>query len=688
MKRIKSVILWATIFFTSSSLAYRQDVHMLMTDYVANQSVLGNEVIWAEWGVDRSSEFSYRPVKTKFNQYAPSTLNFTNLLKYGVDGEDENVDVNSVFNPDFSSRAYDHFYNPQSNEKLSVWYTGQKNYTSPDWMLEGLDSPAINTQNFSYADAQFYFYSAFAGETVDQRNANMGRMFQALGHVVHHIQDMAQPEHTRLDPHCDAEECLKWYARLGDDDSSQYEQFTQDLLNCGALVYAADTSLISCPNVKGWNGNWMGKKINIGGYSAPVVFSTPRDYWHNVSGSGIADFSSTNFITNDTSFVIASAPLPFDKRLLPASVNLPLPAGSDTFISQSTLGNLLPSGQLGSLEKYKNSKMTFVGIHAKDKLTQQTIDISQMATFSIFNERMQVTGTTHVLEPYGFFSTNNFNLEQWASNLLPRAVGYSIGLINHFFRIRLKVSVEPSLGTDAIKVKNNSAYDFSGQLRFFYDDEYGIRHFHSSVDANLLAGKSTQYIHLEVGASKKPTKNFYVIAVENGTDHAVAVRPFQYDAEVSDSSSSSSSSSSTNLVCNRWFKSDNYSCNLNPPHPGWPCTEGGVAIPGGTWGRTTTFTVNMGSTSGDVLLLYAIYPSASQSGAKVTVYGGGTQVSKYVDGGNYWNFGSGWAKTFYYDASLSSSRTVTISVEKSEDNIPFTVGIGCPSSAFEDVRAR
>jgi hypothetical protein len=107
-------------------------------------------------------------------------------------------------------RPLAHFYDPQHNGR---GITGDPN--SVNWMLTRTGfSNATGENHFTYMDAREAFYKALtrnsaggANTAADQardRREQWALAFQTLGHVVHHLQDMAQPQHTRHDDHCDA----------------------------------------------------------------------------------------------------------------------------------------------------------------------------------------------------------------------------------------------------------------------------------------------------------------------------------------------------------------------------------------------------------------------------------------------------------------------------------------------------
>jgi hypothetical protein len=109
---------------------------------------------------------------------------------------------------DDDTRALNHFYDPDKDRALTVllYPVGKK---SPDWALE--DVGDIAEQLFSYKDARDYFYKALtANDPAFSADVNAtirlgywGLVFGDLGHTIHHIQDMAQPQHVRNDQHCD-----------------------------------------------------------------------------------------------------------------------------------------------------------------------------------------------------------------------------------------------------------------------------------------------------------------------------------------------------------------------------------------------------------------------------------------------------------------------------------------------------
>jgi hypothetical protein len=144
---------------------------------------------------------------------------------------------------------------------------------SPDFAMGDCQpAPAFvyGTQEDSYAHARQSFFDALTAETQGERDDRLGRTFVTLGQVVHHIQDMAQPQHTRNDRHGGGP-----FNLLGA--PSLYEHMVDEIF--GALTTAP----------------------------APVppagnLDAGPRGLWIHPTGSGLAQFTNRNYVSAGTNF--------------------------------------------------------------------------------------------------------------------------------------------------------------------------------------------------------------------------------------------------------------------------------------------------------------------------------------------------------------------------------------------------
>ena len=152
-----------------------------------------------------------------------------------------------------------HFFNPINQHGLGPYPS------SLIWGLEQSgDIPGQNYSYYSYKDAREYYLNSLTLQNPNSREASLAKMFYALGHVIHLIQDLASPQHTRNDPH-----------GFG----SLYEIWTDQVVytlpfNNFPDIYPGESQLFDRPE-KFWQTNPL----------------------QNGYGDGLAEFSNYNFLT-------------------------------------------------------------------------------------------------------------------------------------------------------------------------------------------------------------------------------------------------------------------------------------------------------------------------------------------------------------------------------------------------------
>ncbi len=146
---------------------------------------------------------------------------------------------------------------------------------APDWAL-GIQGRDQN--GFTLLDARDYQVQSLTAPTREARDRNTALLFRALGQVVHLLEDMAQPQHTRNDPHAG---CVEFIAG----GHSWYEEYTE----MRALRQNFRTRAQIAP------------PLVLGGY-APVSLPTYRDFFAepNPGRRGLAHVSSRNFYSAGT----------------------------------------------------------------------------------------------------------------------------------------------------------------------------------------------------------------------------------------------------------------------------------------------------------------------------------------------------------------------------------------------------
>jgi hypothetical protein len=287
---------------------------------------------------------------------------------------------------DCDARVRNHFYNPLNNAGYSRGAI--QGAPSADWGLEDLGS--ISGQENSYADARNFFWGALTATTEADRQRNLALTFRSIGQVIHLLQDAAQPQHTRNDSHAGTV-CPLTFGLLGP--KSLFEGYADALAHTGELSYS--------------------------GY-ANVSLPRPRDYWDDEVGRGLAEFSNRNFVSAGTNFY--GAP----ESLRPAP-DLPSPNGAGARTDTVDIQELMPGTSL-------RGTMTFIGTPYDDAYVHQADFNARTSTYSIFTADLGARG---LLPRY---TLNRFNFETALALLIPRAVGYSAGMIDYFFRGTLEIA--------------------------------------------------------------------------------------------------------------------------------------------------------------------------------------------------------------------------------------------------------
>lgn len=410
---MKRIILFlgamALAAISAEAAAYKEITHDALTRHAADQSFANDP----ESGVLQSLFLGHHLNDGRFvlpkSGNARVRLTPRQLLAAGAREEDE------------QERPLNHFFDPQQGGiPLTIAYR-EWGDASPNWALE--DAGPVDGQEFSYRDAVDYLHRAMTGLTETERSRALANVFEALGHVVHHIQDMTQPQHVRNDDHCD--EVVPFFVFslysfdyvspsrcqiLGRYHPSAYEEYVRDL-----------------------------GPTTLGSYPTPdlATFESPRAFWDG-AGMGSAGFTTRNFVTVDTNFTLDVEATPFVIR---SDADHALPKGADA---------RLVSYEINDYQLFRRvtdplpmaGHVSFVETPISDAYRPERGGSNPYtSTLSILYDSV-VLGTGEVqATPYPTFTLNSINYQAAAEHLLPRATAYSTGLINYFFRGRIEIGL-------------------------------------------------------------------------------------------------------------------------------------------------------------------------------------------------------------------------------------------------------
>jgi hypothetical protein len=276
-------------------------------------------------------------------------------------------------------------------------------------------------------------------------------MYKALGHVIHHIQDIGQPQHVRNDIHCsDPIVCGTLELATGLDilEPSEFESYSDGFLTVQKIAELYSNSIY------GGTGHRFFFATSL---LLPAGIRTPRDFL--VGSLGMATFTSNNFLSVDTNYV--------DSVSVPLSSIFQIDPDPQSPHSQPNAGAAAPLFQRSFSGPQVTGNMYFFRNSVSDGFTQQTFQIDEFSTFSVFDDELVRNGFDPLL------AQNRFTFEATYPVLVPRIVAFSAGLLDYFFRGRIAVQALSAL---QYRVVNNSSEAMTnGKLHLVIEDAQGRR---------------------------------------------------------------------------------------------------------------------------------------------------------------------------------------------------------------------
>lgn len=409
MKYAKLILVCVPFALSGASYAYEANTHRDLSFAAADQSVLGDDQLRGRLGLRYPIASTNRAQVFLGTRGEPTSVQ--NLIGDG-----------SIYEDDLPPGPIYHFFDPRTNLSLHinpadypsakaayVDFINSLTRTSPDWVVLGQGSSPYNVNYYSFPKAREYFLTALTSTDRGTRARENGLLFDSLGRMIHHLQDMAQPQHVRNDSHLsarfadaacalglDAFQLCQSYLALRRE--SAYESWTD-----------RQEIRLRLP-MRGYDAVYPGSGMPADGLTA---FTTPRQFWTN-AGKGIAEFTNRNFFsagTMDQSPPSAMAPYDIDVK--------------------SLCSNAMPSCAAG----LPDAVVTFFPSYVDDQFRPADGPWLQQyaASTSIFDPEFK-TYTNQRLT-----TVNRFTFARDHQLLIPRAVAYSAGLINYFFRGQMEV---------------------------------------------------------------------------------------------------------------------------------------------------------------------------------------------------------------------------------------------------------
>ena len=356
--------------------------------------------------------------KSELDNYLKSYLNLPGGIGTRYDGEPIlKLITNGSANEDLGVRARNHFWNPCKDNGLNDLMTGLPNRSwalgygengeelyACGWGIHWMDG---SCNDYSWRKAREHFYEALTDINEEVRNENFREMCESLGRIIHLIEDMGVPAHTR-------------------NDFSGHLDYTE----------------LAGPDPMSWLGNLYEFHVKkrarenaayIPGLAqgAPIPeFSTPQEYWDagvyngtnpeaTVAGggrpqAGLAEYCNANYLSRFTIFTDG------------------LPQGHKHYHPFPGVSSLNSPIAVPHEITAEDGKVDLVMHSAKDKHGEQ---IDNFVAVKYMADRIYANSENDLTVYYRLaYCLDDAVHEAYAANLVPKTVGYAAGLINYFFR--------------------------------------------------------------------------------------------------------------------------------------------------------------------------------------------------------------------------------------------------------------
>ena len=271
-----------------------------------------------------------------------------------------------------------------------LWAIGAGTYSCSSYIK---DEPSTSEQkstdcnSYSWHRAREAFYFALAETNVEKRNKLFARMFRSVGQVTHLLQDMAVPAHVRNDMkgHLYYQQMAfnlptNWFGN----NFEAYVQRNPSLVAGGG----------SGSNVEKMTDLWDTDTYNGNGNIA------------DSTGYGLAEYTQANFLSENKMIKLVNGP------------GYAHPAENDGSFDPNPV-TCKDGTECYRLYFKKNQGEPIDHLYAKGYLTKYVNNGKILEITDMLDEKCY---------------------EDYAAKLLPKAISYSAGLINYFFRGTLEVS--------------------------------------------------------------------------------------------------------------------------------------------------------------------------------------------------------------------------------------------------------
>ncbi|MBI5408652.1 MAG: hypothetical protein HZA14_04740 [Nitrospirae bacterium] len=421
-RRLISVILYIILVLSSSlSSALEKPTHERLNEVIASTSING---------------FSLKDYLIKELGFAggiDDTVNKKKIIKWITDGgkaEDEPM----------YTRSLNHFHDP-----LKTWDSAGLKGISQSSILWAQDQGLFGSLlggKYSWKAVREYYYIALTGKDFDgalvvstqlEREKYFGYTFQGIGQIMHLVEDMSVPAHTRDDIHVLDEPYEVAVDKFRtSDDLQERIIFDNALANPvpfdPVILTYTPNPLAPIPIAKIFDTD----QYNSAAPDPTVTAGT---------AIGLAEYANANFVS---------------EGLFAANFNdYPYPRIEGTTITETS-----HASPFGTYMRQYYKKNCCGETNRGQGYLLAAVDFLDYY-------RNQYPLLSFALPKIPVLDDNVY--KDYATLLIPRAVGYSAGLLNYFFRGDIDLADDTETGSGYVIV-NNTEENMDGTFELYYDD--------------------------------------------------------------------------------------------------------------------------------------------------------------------------------------------------------------------------
>ena len=327
---------------------------------------------------------------------------------------------------------------------------------------------------WSWQNARGYEWLGLTATNQVERQTNLGNMFRAVGQVMHLLEDTSQPQHARNEQHADpfdadswAEQHDPWASPIeiyGNEHASQLN-YQHDILDWRTVGF---TKLEDFWDRHLYNGNSAALKADLSGGSKTL---------------GLAEFVNGNFLGDRHTYA---------EYFHPGDIEYyPFPS----VISGTDFRRWAPSRTIhGAYIDTEYLKNGVSGNRVYLTKSGDGISVQHHSVLTYTGVKIPLSLSTRVRQVSSSIRSTNV-LHDYLDILIPKAVKYSAGLLDYYFRGTLEaysVGSDPATLHYTNEMVNTSGQNFyGGSFSLYQDDTNGVRHFIARTnftDKKLLAG--------------------------------------------------------------------------------------------------------------------------------------------------------------------------------------------------------